>query len=476
MKWLFTTACFTLLVTYCMAQGDSSITAATCPSPKQCSRNLNNPNPALMAANAIKTKDYCYAKDSVAPFAGLSNNFRDVSYADFNTCGLPDDCVKDPGALHYRVFYPSDDIFTYSNTCKLPVLIYFHGGGFVDCNGSYLTPDLQTICTEFARRGFVTISVEYRTGVKLPPSNNPQQKDRYTAQQMLGIWRAGQDARGAIRTISQRETDGTEPYRIDLDNIFVGGNSAGSVAAMTAAYYNVPGLLGSAFPSNISNGNVLGNIDQDFYYGSPSITYSIKGVLDMWGGILIPQSAVSGLPETFFYQNGNMLPPTIAFCGKDDDIFTPTSKSLQFVSGTKNAKLRSESTCLFDQSGNTVYKVTSAADTYGAILGSQNIYEMLRRKQVYTEFYLDCQMGHGLNDNGPNFQSDFGTGLTNSTDVNLYIVKRAATFFQNVMNGKTYNFFPTTKFVECANDRHSCLNNSTTSCVPDSNPVAQACP
>ena len=137
--------CFYLSISLCSNAQDINIAVATCPSPKQCGRNLNNPISAFTATNAIKTKDYCYAKDCVAPFTGLSNNFRDVSYANYNTCGLPDDCVKNPGALSYRVFYPSEAIFTYSNTCKLPVLIYFHGGGFVDCNGSYLSGNLQTL-------------------------------------------------------------------------------------------------------------------------------------------------------------------------------------------------------------------------------------------------------------------------------------------------------------------------------------------
>lgn len=51
--------------------------------------------------------------------------------------------------------------------------------------------------------------------------------------------------------------------------------------------------------------------------------------------------------------------------------------------------------------------------------------------------------------------SDFGTGLTNSTDVGRYIAQRGATFFQAVMNGITGSLNRDV-FIECENKRVKC--------------------
>lgn len=125
---------------------------------------------------------------------------------------------------------------------------------------------------------------------------------------------------------------------------------------------------------------------------------------------------------------------------------------------------------------------------------------MLQDRGVLTEFYEDCQMKHGLdndcgncpNDNTKNkktngqpgctpcsFQSNFGTNNYSVSSVNYYIVQRAATFFQAVMNGvkpdpqKKH----TTKFVECENYRYGCsLADNNNNCPKDNLPSSQVCP
>lgn len=63
--------------------------------------------------------------------------------------------------------------------------------------------------------------------------------------------------------------------------------------------------------------------------------------------------------------------------------------------------------------------------TYDLIMISAiNMYSILKALEKPVEFYLDCQMGHGLNNDGAGFQSDFGTGLTTQAEVNKYMVQR----------------------------------------------------
>ncbi len=456
--------------------------------------------PGLLNPNTITVQAAeSYAKSSVP------TTYHDVSYIAYTGRSLsctvtPDDCTQDQSALMYQAYNP-----TKYKSCNLPVVIFFHGGGFADCNGSFQYGAIHDICTEFAQRGFVAISVEYRLGVEVVQSapGTTTTSPYYTVEQMLAIWRAGQDARGAIRSIVKREANGLELFHIDPNRIFLAGNSAGSVVAMNVAFYTVPGMLASAFPSNISTLGVLGNINQDYYFGETSYTYKIAGVLDLWGGMLLPSpytldESASNLnpPEKFFFQTGNIPPPVIAFCGNKDDVFPPTGQLLQFPPSTVyhyQADFISTNVCLNDRLGNTYYSVTPNI-SYGNILGSQNIYEMLKKKGVYSELYIDCQMKHGLDENcskcapgkTPNrlkvctqcYFSDFGFGTaTDVTSTNLYIVQRAATFFQSIMNGKSYIDYTRTKFVECPNNRYSCLDNDTNSnCPLDTNAPAQTCP
>jgi len=81
-----------------------------------------------------------------------------------------------------------------------------------------------------------------------------------------------------------------------------------------------------------------------------------------------------------------------------------------------------------------------------------NMYTILNSLGIPTEMYIDCDMGHGLDGSTgcttPGcYPDDFGTLLTNPTDVQTYMVKRACAFFQNNINGIINT--GTTKFIEC---------------------------
>jgi hypothetical protein len=120
---------------------------------------------------------------------------------------------------------------------------------------------------------------------------------------------------------------------------------------------------------------------------------------------------------------------------------------------------------------------------YETYIGSQTIYYMLKNSGILTEFYLDCQMYHGLDndcDCDPNpfnkdpithnctinckYQSDFGFSTNiDEADTYNYIVGRAATFFQTILGGNT-SHITTSRFVECPNDRVGCLGDTQTGC------------
>jgi len=141
----------------------------------------------------------------------------------------PDACLHDGAAFKYYAYYPTKSIatgqsFNYS-TCKPPAIIIFHGGGFSDC-ATLDADEITFLCRGFARRGYVVFDVEYRGGRLIDPDNGANINKYVTVQQSLAIYRAMQDARGAIRTIIQRQLDqnansgGTYPFQFDANTIF----------------------------------------------------------------------------------------------------------------------------------------------------------------------------------------------------------------------------------------------------------------
>lgn len=131
-----------------------------------------------------------------------------------------------------------------------PAIIWIHGGGFaVGLESMYALAD--GTAREYAERGYVTFSVEYRIDTTLvgdggaggrPASlcqwvqdneapGNPTWEAR-RAQCMRNIIAAQRDAQGAVRWLRAHAAD----FDVDPDKIAVGGFSAGAVTAINMAY------------------------------------------------------------------------------------------------------------------------------------------------------------------------------------------------------------------------------------------------
>lgn len=373
-------------------------------------------------------------------------------------------CTTDStGDLHYDVYYPSE--YTHYNQCPLPAIVYVHGGGFSDCRKiSKAGNDPDAIA--FAKRGFVFFNVEYRTGVEITPS---PAYPYATVQQQLAEYRASQDVRGFLRTLIQwqRQQDllpfaQRKPYQIDTSNIFLGGNSAGAITVLNVAYYTRQSMLDSINPysGSVSISQALGPIDADYYVGDVNIEYhsKIKGVLAQWGSLTVPRNFDSSNVRNFFDQRI----PIICFHGLQDPIVPPNITPVNFarsniVYGTTYS---SESSCLinspFKSEGKPPLPDTVNIYTYGSPAYFKFILQPLG---IRSEIYLDCDAGHGLDPDGPNFKSDYGIGdpvtdYSTVSAVNMYIDGRAATFFQTIIGGNAQTSHKV--FYECPNRRVTC--------------------
>lgn len=102
-----------------------------------------------------------------------------------------------------------------------PVLIFIHEGGFQ--NGVRKPGMAQTICKQFARKGFVTVSISYRLGIDKTKSDTAYAE---------ALYRAQQDGRTAIRFLKAHATN----WSLDTNQFFLSGTSAGAKTCLAIAY------------------------------------------------------------------------------------------------------------------------------------------------------------------------------------------------------------------------------------------------
>lgn len=152
-----------------------------------------------------------------------------------------------------------------------PLLIFLHGGSFLD--GSKNIQETILPCTEMAMRGYTVAAVAYRT------------EDNVLAFVFKDIMhkaviRATQDARAAIRFFYKQAKEDGNPYRIDTNQIFLGGVSAGAITAVQTAYLDNINEADQEIRGYI---NSLGGLEG--HSGNEGYSSRVKGVINIGGCI-----------------------------------------------------------------------------------------------------------------------------------------------------------------------------------------------
>ena len=157
-----------------------------------------------------------------------------------------------------------------------PLIIFHHGGSYY--SGSKENQGSVDFCTAFAKKGYVTVSANYRLVSLLDIvsflSNHSEQYEE--------VLKATSDMKSAIRYFKKDFSNGNA-YGIDTNAIFIGGISSGGVTAIHSAYIdNITDLPTS--PINVQNiANALGGLDGDA--GNDGYSSSINGIINFAGGI-----------------------------------------------------------------------------------------------------------------------------------------------------------------------------------------------
>lgn len=164
--------------------------------------------------------------------------------------------------LKLNVYQPTGDVVN-----KRPLIIFAHAGGFI--NGSKDVDDMVALCDSFARKGYVTATIDYRKGF------NPA--DAESAER--AVYRGVQDGKAAVRFFKEK----ANLYGIDTSYIYFGGMSAGGFIALHAAYMN----LESERPASTYGGGTVNNLGcLDCVGNSYGHSSKVRAILNYWGAIV----------------------------------------------------------------------------------------------------------------------------------------------------------------------------------------------
>ena len=191
-----------------------------------------------------------------------------------------------PSAVPLRL----DVYFPDGNSTDRPVLMFIHGGGFT--GGIKHKPEIVEMAEYYASRGWVYVSIDYRTTEELGDIDDMSQEeiiDYYQGiapkewiehtfegaestkqiQQSVAMYAAQRDSKAALRWIVAN----ADTYSIDVDEIAVGGASAGSITTIALGISNE-----SDFRDEIS-------IDEDPTLATTNLneTYDVKSMVYFWG-------------------------------------------------------------------------------------------------------------------------------------------------------------------------------------------------
>lgn len=150
-----------------------------------------------------------------------------------------------------------------------PLIIWAHSGSFL--NGTKTDVDVVALSQAFAKKGYACASIDYRTGFFPIDSANS----------VKAVIRAVQDMRASIRFFYKDRAEGTNTFKIDTNNIFIGGTSAGAIMALHIAYLDRTCEINDYVPS--SSLETLGGLEGNS--GNPCYSANVNGVINLCGAL-----------------------------------------------------------------------------------------------------------------------------------------------------------------------------------------------
>ena len=205
-----------------------------------------------------------------APLRYRDEVFTNVAKTADVTYGSAPDAQGTQQSLELDVYQPQGDTVT-----SRPAIVWVHGGGF--SGGNKTSPEIVDEATTFAKKGYVTVSIEYR--LRQPGCVGPAPPGWCAA----AILDARHDAQAAVRFL--RANRGT--YGIDPARIGIGGSSAGAITALNVGF----------------------NPDDPGSSGNPGPSSAVQGAVSLSGALLGGTAEKSDAPILLFHGTDDSLVP-----------------------------------------------------------------------------------------------------------------------------------------------------------------------
>lgn len=182
-----------------------------------------------------------------------------------------------------------------------PLLILAHGGAFIA--GTRMNPSMVSLGNQFAKRGYVVASISYRLMSSLALFNYELALD--------GVAKAISDGKAAVRFFRESVAEGN-PYRIDMEQIYIGGNSAGGVLSAHVAFMDAEDIENPDLLEALeNNGGFEGNS------GNEGFSSQVKGAISLAGAIANLNFINSDDAETLLISCHGNLDTTVPYlCGQ----------------------------------------------------------------------------------------------------------------------------------------------------------------
>jgi hypothetical protein len=184
-----------------------------------------------------------------------------------------------------------------------PLIIWAHGGSFV--TGTKNDPDITTLCQRFTKKGFICASINYRIGTASYDSVSASK----------AVLRAIQDMKAAIRFF-YKDKQTVNQFKVDTNNIFIGGSSAGAITALCVEFVNKSCEITPYV--NQTDLDTLGGLEGKS--GNQCYSRKVKGVINLCGGMVkygwleagdIPFCSMHGTSDAIVPYNIGKLNPGI---------------------------------------------------------------------------------------------------------------------------------------------------------------------
>ena len=284
-------------------------------------------------------------------------------FYEFST-GYPlnvDEFNTSPIDLKMDIFEPTGDTL-----CARPLVIIAFGGGFL--SGSKDHWSIRLLCQNLAKRGYVAAAIDYRLGMNIFDSDLSNR----------AVYRGLQDGRSAVRFF-RADADGANTYKIDPDQIFIGGHSSGGFIALHNAYLDKESERPLSTYNWIQEGNLIpdqGCLDcagnNQGYDGHANAVFSLAGAIGF----------------TDFIESGN--DPSVVMFHSSDDGTVPYSSGGPF------------SSILWLVFGSDL------PDVYG----SSEIANRADEVGLPYDFFSYTNRGHDVHENGSALYSDIVPGIS----------------------------------------------------------------